>query len=104
MRYLTTTKVGHRVGSNKDAVRRMCERGEFPNAWRTKSGVGGAWRIPVNDIFYHIIEDLGDGRTIVGGFGRLTSVECRAGHVIAVHRHELQAAVTRPCAKCRRAA
>lgn len=46
--WLTPLEVGPRVGGiSPDRVRRLCERGAFPDAIRTE---GGQWRIPASDV------------------------------------------------------
>ncbi|EPZ38856.1 helix-turn-helix domain-containing protein [Anoxybacillus ayderensis] len=45
--YYTTTEVAKKLGLSDQTIRRMCETGKFPGAYKTD---GGHWRIP-QDIF-----------------------------------------------------
>jgi hypothetical protein len=50
----TTNAVGQRLGYDESAIRKMCEAGRFPGAYR--NGVGGHWRIPDGDVLAFIEE------------------------------------------------
>jgi excisionase family DNA binding protein len=41
--YYTTTEVAKKLGLSDQTIRRMCEKGKFPGAYKTD---GGHWRIP----------------------------------------------------------
>lgn len=45
----TTTAVAERLGYSEMQIRRMCEAGRFPGAYRN-GGVGGHWRVPKESI------------------------------------------------------
>lgn len=45
---LSTADVGRRLGYSDDTIRRMCEAGTFPGAYRP--GDRAHWRIPARDV------------------------------------------------------
>jgi excisionase family DNA binding protein len=46
--FLTTSQAAKRLGKGAASVRRLIEKGKFPNAQRTSAG--DAWRIPASDM------------------------------------------------------
>lgn len=44
----TTTAAGQLLGYSDEHIRRLCEAGKFPGAYR--AGVSGHWRLPENDV------------------------------------------------------
>ncbi len=49
---LTTSVIATRLGYSEMHIRRMCDDGLFPNAYRVRPG--GHWRIPEADVIAFI--------------------------------------------------